>query len=49
VKADIHKLWARLTMPVIGYERGISFRPEVGDEVVVDFGHGDPKRTLLVT
>jgi uncharacterized protein involved in type VI secretion and phage assembly len=33
--------WARLAAPMAGKERGIYFSPEVGDEVLVVFEHGD--------
>jgi uncharacterized protein involved in type VI secretion and phage assembly len=33
--------WARLAGPMAGKQRGIYFLPEVGDEVLVAFDHGD--------
>jgi uncharacterized protein involved in type VI secretion and phage assembly len=33
--------WARLATPMAGKERGIYFLPEVDDEVLVAFEHGD--------
>ena len=33
--------WARLAMPMAGKERGLYFLPEVDDEVLVAFEHGD--------
>jgi uncharacterized protein involved in type VI secretion and phage assembly len=33
--------WARLAMPMAGKERGFYFLPEVDDEVLVAFEHGD--------
>jgi uncharacterized protein involved in type VI secretion and phage assembly len=34
---------ARLVSPMAGPERGVFFRPEVGDEVLVAFLHGDSR------
>ena len=36
--------WARLAMPMAGNGRGTYFRPEKGDEVLMAFEHGDPRR-----
>jgi uncharacterized protein involved in type VI secretion and phage assembly len=33
--------WARIASPMAGKERGLYFLPEVGDEVLVVFEHGD--------
>lgn len=33
--------WARIAAPMAGNQRGIYFLPEVGDEVLVAFEHGD--------
>src|SRR5689334_12460780 len=33
--------WARIATPMAGNERGIYFLPEVEDEVLVAFEHGD--------
>jgi uncharacterized protein involved in type VI secretion and phage assembly len=35
--------WARLAVPMGGKERGTYFLPEVDDEVLVAFEHGDPR------
>lgn len=35
--------WARLSLPMAGKSRGSFFRPEVEDEVLVAFEHGDPR------
>lgn len=34
--------WARVVTPMAGAERGVYFLPEVNDEVLVAFEHGDP-------
>jgi type VI secretion system secreted protein VgrG len=40
--------WVRATTPHAGQDRGFHFLPEVGDEVVVAFEHGDPERPYVV-
>lgn len=40
--------WARLVSAGAGAERGNFFRPERGDEVVVGFEHGDPRRPFVL-
>jgi len=40
--------WARMSTPHAGGERGFLFLPEIGDEVLVAFEHGDPERPLIV-
>ena len=39
---DVESNWARVLAPVAGKERGFFFLPEVDDEVLVAFEHGDP-------
>lgn len=46
--ADEASDWCRLVAPFAGRERGAFFRPEVGDEVLIVFEHGDPRRPYLV-
>lgn len=41
-------IWARVASPDAGAERGFFFRPEIGDEVVVGFLDGDPRRAVLL-
>jgi Rhs element Vgr protein len=41
-------IWARVASPDAGAERGFFFRPEVGDEVVIGFLDGDPRRAVLL-
>lgn len=46
---DIESDWARLAMPDAGPDgRGCSFVPEVNDEVLVAFEHGDFRRPYVV-
>jgi phage baseplate assembly protein V len=40
--------WARLAMPMAGKERGWMTIPEVGDEVLVSFVHGDVNHAIVV-
>jgi uncharacterized protein involved in type VI secretion and phage assembly len=40
--------WARLATPMGGKDRGLFFRPEKEDEVLVAHEHGDPRRAYVV-
>jgi len=40
--------WARVSTPGAGKDRGMMFLPEVGDEVVVAFEHGDTRRPVVL-
>lgn len=40
--------WARLTGPGIGPDRGLYFLPEVNDEVLIAFEHGDFNRPYIL-
>ena len=40
--------WARLSVPHAGGNRGFLFLPEIGDEVLVGFEHGDPERPYII-
>ena len=40
--------WIRIASPMAGPERGILFVPEVNDEVLVAFEHGDPHRAYML-
>jgi uncharacterized protein involved in type VI secretion and phage assembly len=39
---DLESNWARIVTPMAGAQRGIYFLPEVTDEVLVAFEHGNP-------
>jgi uncharacterized protein involved in type VI secretion and phage assembly len=40
--------WARIASPMAGKERGFFFLPEVNDEVLVAFEHGNPNHPYIV-
>jgi uncharacterized protein involved in type VI secretion and phage assembly len=40
--------WARLVTPMAGKGRGLFLRPEVGDEVLIAFENGDPRRAYVL-
>lgn len=40
--------WSRLVAPGAGPERGLEWIPEINDEVLLLFEHGDPNRALVV-
>lgn len=40
--------WARVAMPGAGPNKGIVWMPEVGDEVVVAFEHGDVRQPVVL-
>jgi uncharacterized protein involved in type VI secretion and phage assembly len=41
-------LWARVAVPFAGADRGAFMIPDVGDEVLVSFIHGDPRLPVVV-
>lgn len=41
-------IWARLASPDAGNGRGVFFRPETGDEVVVGFFNDDPRQAVIL-
>lgn len=43
-----HSFWARIATLMAGKERGTYFIPEVGDEVLVAFEHGDLDRPIVL-
>jgi len=46
--ANEESAWARLAVPMAGGSRGLFFLPEVGDEVLVAFEHGDTSRPYIL-
>ena len=40
--------WARVASPMAGKDRGVFFLPEVDDEVLVAFEHGDPRFPYVI-
>ena len=46
--AEVSSTWARLAVPSGGKERGFFFTPEVDDEVLVVFEHGDVNFPYIV-
>jgi type VI secretion system secreted protein VgrG len=40
--------WIRHLTPYAGADRGLFFRPEVGDEVLLAFEEGDPERPVIL-
>lgn len=45
---DDESHWARIAFPMAGKQRGTYFLPEIEDEVLVAFGHGDPRLPYIV-
>jgi uncharacterized protein involved in type VI secretion and phage assembly len=48
VGAQDAPIWARVAVPFAGADRGSFFIPNRGDEVVVQFVHGDPRLALVI-
>ena len=48
LKDDSESPWARVVSFMAGPSRGAVFRPEVGDEVLVLFDHGDPRFPFVI-
>ena len=46
--SDGYEIWARLAVPMAGNNRGTWFIPDVGDEVLVMFEGGDPRRPYVI-
>src|SRR3569833_559736 len=40
--------WARMATPMAGMGRGTYFIPQIGDEVVVAFNHGDVREPYIL-
>ncbi len=45
---DQESYWARVVAPDAGPDRGFQFMPEVNDEVLVAFEHGDMRRPYVI-
>ena len=45
---DIEGSWARIALTGAGKDAGMAFLPQVGDEVVVGFEHGDTRRPVVL-
>jgi Rhs element Vgr protein len=41
-------VWARLSLPDAGDNRGVVFRPEIEDEVIVGFINNDPNQAVIL-
>lgn len=48
LSAEDESAWARLVTPMAGKERGLYFLPEVDDEVMVAFEHGDVRFPYVI-
>lgn len=48
IKADDDGVWARIALADAGNNRGLFFRPEVGDEVVLGFLYDDPRFPVIL-
>lgn len=46
--SEVSSTWARLASPGAGKDRGIFFTPEIGDEVLIVFEHGDVNYPYVV-
>ena len=45
---DVESYWARVAVPSAGAERGFAYLPEVNDEVLIAFEHGDVNRPFIL-
>ncbi len=45
---DIESAWARIALPGAGPDAGMAFLPQVNDEVVIGFEHGDTRRPVVL-
>lgn len=41
-------IWARIALPDAGNSRGLFFRPEINDEVVIGFMYDDPRQPVVL-
>ena len=45
---DIESTWARIALAAAGPDAGLAFVPQVNDEVVIGFEHGDTRRPVVL-
>jgi uncharacterized protein involved in type VI secretion and phage assembly len=45
---DVESWWARIASPSAGKDRGVLMMPQVNDEVLVAFEHGDVRRPYVI-
>jgi phage protein D/phage baseplate assembly protein gpV len=45
---EVESDWIRVASPMAGAQRGFLFMPEVNDEVLITFEHGDPHRPYII-
>lgn len=48
INPDDDGVWARIALTDAGNERGMFFRPEIGDEVVTGFLYDDPRQPVIL-
>jgi Rhs element Vgr protein len=48
INADDDGVWARMALADAGNERGMFFRPEVNDEVLIGFLYDDPRQPVIL-
>jgi Rhs element Vgr protein len=48
INANDEGVWARISLADAGNERGLFFRPEIGDEVIVGFLYDDPRQPVIL-
>jgi phage baseplate assembly protein V len=45
---SLKSIWASIVAPFAGNDRGVFFMPEIGDEVLVGFMHGDFQHAFIL-
>lgn len=48
INPDDDGVWARIALADAGNERGMFFRPEIGDEVITGFLYDDPRQPVIL-
>ena len=48
INADDDGVWARIAQADAGNERGLFFRPEINDEVLIGFLYDDPRQPVVL-